>query len=49
MGRFVLSINDMPDVRRIFSGFAMAEENVTYSVGGNNGHVARELVITGAA
>ena len=46
-GRFILSINDHPEVRRIFAGFDFVEEDVTYSVGRNNGHVARELIITG--
>ncbi|HYD23827.1 MAG TPA: DNA adenine methylase [Croceibacterium sp.] len=47
-GRFILSINDHPDVRRIFAGFAFREEEVRYTIAGNdNGKIARELVITG--
>ncbi len=47
-GRFVLSLNDTPEVRRTFAGFAMQEEETTYSVGGGGNAVkARELVITG--
>lgn len=33
-GRFVLSLNDHPEVRRIFAGFAMEGEQVRYQVGG---------------
>lgn len=48
-GRFVLSINDHPEVRRIFAGFAFREEEVRYTIGGNaedKAHQARELIIT---
>ena len=33
-GRFILSLNDHPEVRRIFDGFAIEAEDVRYSVGG---------------
>ncbi|MXO66234.1 DNA adenine methylase [Altericroceibacterium endophyticum] len=45
-GRFILSINDHPQVRRIFAGFAMAEVGTTYSIGSNSKRVG-ELVISG--
>ncbi len=32
-GRFVLSLNDRPEVRGIFSGFAIEDVKTTYSVG----------------
>lgn len=49
-GRFVLSLNDHPEVRRIFAGFAFREEKVRYTLAGNdNGKIAREVVITGGA
>lgn len=48
-GRFVLSINDHPEVRRIFAGFEFREEEVTYTLSSNNGHVAGELIIIGGA
>jgi DNA adenine methylase len=49
-GRFLLSLNDHPEVRRIFAGFAMAELDVTYSVGGGAKiQHARELVISNLA
>lgn len=46
-GRFILSINDHPDVRRIFGGFYFREEKVLYSVGGGD-HGGRfgELIIS---
>ncbi len=47
-GRFILSLNDHPEVRRIFAGFDVAEEQVRYTIAGNdNGKMAGELVITG--
>jgi len=47
-GRFVLSINDHPEVRRIFAGFDFDEVDVTYSVGGMaNAKKAGELIILG--
>ncbi|MGV3511915.1 MAG: DNA adenine methylase [Novosphingobium sp.] len=33
-GRFILSLNDHPEVRRIFEGFAIEGAQVRYSVGG---------------
>lgn len=45
-GRFVLSLNDHPDVRRIFSGFDFREERLTYTVSGAGGVSAREVIIT---
>lgn len=32
-GRFILSLNDHPDVRSIFAGFQLTEVETTYSVG----------------
>ena len=47
-GQFILSLNDCPDVRRIFAGFHFREENVRYTLAGNdNGKVACELIISG--
>jgi DNA adenine methylase len=36
-GRFILSINDVPEIRETFAGFAFREVKTTYSVGGGNG------------
>lgn len=47
-GRVMLSINDHPDIRRIFAGLNTLEIGIKYSVGNNHGEVATstELVIT---
>ncbi|MGK0600062.1 DNA adenine methylase [Yokenella regensburgei] len=45
LGKVVISVNDHPDMRRIFEGLELTTVNTTYSVGGNNGHKAAELVI----
>jgi DNA adenine methylase len=47
-GRFILSINDHPEVRRIFDGFTMEAVQTTYSVGGRGKFKeAGELIISG--
>lgn len=35
-GRFILSLNDRPEVRRIFAGFKIDERAVTYMIGGGD-------------
>ncbi|MDC7683287.1 DNA adenine methylase [Asticcacaulis sp. BYS171W] len=46
-GRFILSLNDYPEVRRIFAGFQMEAVDVTYSVSQrSNGQKAGELIIS---
>ncbi len=46
-GRFILSLNDCPDVRRIFKGFDFEEVGVRYTVGGMaKSIVAGELIIS---
>ena len=46
-GSFILSINDVPEVRRIFARFAMEEVGLTYSVMKGRSQPARELIIIG--
>ncbi|CAM5399806.1 hypothetical protein AFEL58S_02016 [Afipia felis] len=46
-GRFILSINDVPAIRKAFAGFAMKPVGVTYTVGVGKAQSARELIITG--
>jgi len=47
-GRFLLSINDHPDVRAIFTGFDFEEVETTYQVGGNDkAKRVGELIISG--
>lgn len=45
-GRFILSINDVPEIRAIFAGFTIEEVGTTYQLGRKNGLPARELIIT---
>ncbi|WP_298290417.1 DNA adenine methylase [Novosphingobium sp.] len=46
-GRFILSLNDHPEVRRIFEGFTIDAEQVTYSVGGmDKAKLAGEVIIS---
>lgn len=44
-GKMIISVNDHPDMRRVFEGLEIVAVNTTYSVGSNNGHKAAELVI----
>lgn len=47
-GRFILSINDRPEVRALFEDFTLTEVSTTYSVRGHgNTTQAAELIITG--
>lgn len=45
-GRFILSINDVPEIRTLFAGFDMEEVGLSYTVAGNSGTAARELIIS---
>ena len=45
-GRFILSLNDRPEVRELFAGFAMEEVALHYGAGGGQ-RPARELIISG--
>nr|WP_278436404.1 DNA adenine methylase [Brucella anthropi] len=47
-GRFVLSINDVPEIRSIFAGFVIEGAELTYSVSGGKGKQVRELIISNA-
>lgn len=45
-GRFIMSINDTPEIRKTFSGFHLSEVGVTYTVaGGANQDRFGELII----
>lgn len=49
-GRFILSINDAPEVREIFAGIKRVSVKTTYTVaGGANAKAVRELIFTGGA
>ncbi|MFC5421937.1 DNA adenine methylase [Bosea eneae] len=45
-GAFVLSINDTPEIRRVFAGFAIEEVTLTYTISDGPATEARELIIT---
>ena len=46
-GRFILSLNDHPEVRRIFDGFDFRDEQVRYSVGGmSHSRMVGEVIIS---
>ncbi len=47
-GRFLLSINDVPEIRATFEGFAMEEMQTTYSVSKGQRISAGELIISGS-
>ncbi|MFT4091302.1 MAG: DNA adenine methylase [Asticcacaulis sp.] len=44
-GRFILSLNDKPEVRRIFSGFDIEAVPVRYTISGAGGGEFREVII----
>ncbi|MGV1769308.1 methylamine utilization protein MauJ [Agrobacterium vitis] len=46
-GGFILSINDRPEIREIFSGFPVEGAELSYSVSGGKGTEARELIYRG--
>lgn len=47
-GRFILSINDRPEVRALFSEFALTVVSTTYTVRGRGSSTqATELIVTG--
>lgn len=45
-GRFILSLNDHPEVRRIFAGFRIDAVQVTYSIGHRGTTKAGEVIIS---
>jgi DNA adenine methylase len=44
-GRFVLSLNDRPEVREIFAAFRIIDVPLTYTLGGGQGKDVREVII----
>jgi DNA adenine methylase len=45
-GRFILSINDVPEIRRIFGAFAFEEVGLNYSLAKGTATPARELIVS---
>ncbi|WP_068087513.1 DNA adenine methylase [Polycladidibacter stylochi] len=48
-GRFIMSINDTPEIREIFRDFAQEQVSLNYSASAHKGKKAFELLITNAA
>src|SRR5690606_38440811 len=48
-GRFILSINDVPEVRAIFSAFDIESVDLTYTASGGKGKPVKELIVSGAS
>jgi DNA adenine methylase len=46
-GRFILSLNDRPQVREIFAGFQIEAAQTHYGVAGRGAQAASEVIITG--
>ncbi|HEY3695560.1 MAG TPA: DNA adenine methylase [Phenylobacterium sp.] len=45
-GRFILSLNDRPEVRQIFAGLSIQAVGTHYGVAGQGAQAAREVIIT---
>jgi DNA adenine methylase len=45
-GRFILSLNDVPPIRRAFKRFTLKPVTLTYSLSGGNGRPVGELIIS---
>jgi DNA adenine methylase len=48
-GRFIMTVNDVPELREMFAWASIETAELSYSVGVDNGKVAREIIIRGAA
>ena len=46
-GRFILSLNDRPEVREIFAAFDIEAVGTHYGIAGKGAQAAREVIITG--
>ncbi len=44
-GRGILSLNDHPEIRRVFDGFYIETVPIQYTVGGGRGVERNELII----
>jgi hypothetical protein len=47
-GRFILSINDVPNVRKVLASFEMTPVSLTFAISGGKGTPAKEPIITGS-
>jgi DNA adenine methylase len=46
-GRFIMSLNDRPEVREIFAGFQIEGVGTHYGLAGRGAQAAQEVVISG--
>lgn len=46
-GRFILSINDVPQIRELFGRFDLQPVSLNYTISGGAGRPAKELIISG--
>jgi DNA adenine methylase len=46
-GRFILTINDVPETRALFEGFRVEGVDVSYGITGQGATPAKELIVTG--
>nr|WP_313406336.1 DNA adenine methylase [Pseudomonas sp.] len=44
-GKAIISLNDHPDIRRVFGRYHIESTDITYTVGGGKGQQAREVLI----
>lgn len=44
-GKAIVSLNDYPDIRRVFGRYHIESTDITYTVGGGKGSEAREVLI----
>ena len=44
-GKVIVSLNDHPDIRRVFGRYHIESTDITYTVGGGKGSEAREVLI----
>jgi len=45
-GRFIMSINDVPEIRDLFAGFNIEDVQTTYTIAKGKAKKAEELIIS---
>ncbi|CAM0556289.1 hypothetical protein EHLJMEHL_01372 [Vreelandella titanicae] len=44
-GKAIISLNDLPDIRKIFSGYHIVTTDIRYTVGGGKSSDSKEVLI----
>tara|TARA_B100000768_G_scaffold152904_1_gene148824 strand:- start:93 stop:314 length:222 start_codon:yes stop_codon:yes gene_type:complete len=44
-GKMIISVNDIPEMRKTFAGLHMKQVTLNHTVGGNGGIKVKELII----